>query len=205
MELVKAHAPITGEQIAEMLGLSRPTLRSDLALLVMLGLVDAKPKVGYTAGSAVHPGTLVSRKLQEMKVREVQAVPVIVKEYTTVHDAVVSLFMENVGNLIVADEEGCLSGVISRKDLLKFTLGNPSAATMPVSMVMTRVPNVIHAFPEDSVMDAARKMIHHQVDSLPIVVPFKGEPGAPPKWDIVGRVTKTIMTQILLELAAGSQ
>lgn len=187
-----------------MLGLSRPTLRSDLALLVMLGLVDAKPKVGYTPGSAMSPGSQASRKLLNTKVKDVQALPVIVKENASVGDAVVSLFMENVGSLIVVDDQGCLSGIISRKDLLKFTFGNTNAATMPVSMVMTREPNVIHVSPDESVIDAAKKMIHHQVDSLPVVVPSKLEQiGGLPRWDVVGRVTKTIMTKILLDMAVG--
>ncbi|MGF9710500.1 CBS domain-containing protein [Paenibacillus sp. JMULE4] len=204
VELVKANAPITGEQIAEMLGLSRPTLRSDLALLVMLGLIDAKPKVGYTPGSAMSPGLHASRKLLNTKVKEVQALPVIVKENASVGDAVVSLFMENVGSLIVVDDQGCLSGIISRKDLLKFTFGNTNAATMPVSMVMTREPNVIHVLPDESVVDAAKKMINHQVDSLPVVVPSKLEQaGGIPRWDVVGRITKTIMTKILLDMAVG--
>nr|WP_280875166.1 MULTISPECIES: helix-turn-helix transcriptional regulator [unclassified Paenibacillus] len=204
VELVKANAPITGEQIAEMLGLSRPTLRSDLALLVMLGLVDAKPKVGYTPGSSMSPGSQASRKLLNMKVKEVQALPVVVKENASVGDAVVSLFMENVGSLIVVDDDGCLSGIISRKDLLKFTFGNTNAATMPVSMVMTREPNVIHISPDESVIDAAKKMIHHQVDSLPVVIQSKLESaGGLPRWDVVGRVTKTIMTKILLDIAVG--
>ncbi|MEK8132092.1 helix-turn-helix transcriptional regulator [Paenibacillus filicis] len=202
VELVKAHAPITGEQIAEQLGLSRPTLRSDLALLVMLGLIDAKPKVGYTAGSSVNTGTHVSRKLLALKIRDVQSIPVVVGEQASVHDAVVSLFMENVGSLIVIGEDGCLSGVISRKDLLKFTLGNTNAASMPVSMVMTREPNVIHVSPDESVIDAAHKMINHQVDSLPVVVPAKAEHvGGRTRWEVVGRITKTIMTQLLLDLA----
>lgn len=204
VELVKQHAPITGEQIAEMLGLSRPTLRSDLALLVMLGLVDAKPKVGYFPGSAVSSGGEVSRKLNNMKVKEIQAMPVIIRESSSVHDAVITLFMENVGSLIVVDEDSCLTGVISRKDLLKFTLGNQNASSMPVSMVMTREPNVIHVLPEDTVIDAARKMMNHQVDSLPVVVRSKQEAvlaQGKSRWEVVGRVTKTIMTQLLLELA----
>ncbi len=202
VELVKANAPITGEQIAEMLGLSRPTLRSDLALLVMLGLVDAKPKVGYTPGSSVNTGSQASRKLLGLKVRDVQAIPVVVRDQASVHDAVVALFLENVGSLIVVGEDGCLSGIISRKDLLKFTFGNASASSMPVSMVMTREPNVIHVTPEESVIDAANKMIHHQVDSLPVVVPVKSEEaGGRTRWEVVGRVTKTIMTKILLDLA----
>lgn len=203
VELVKSHAPITGEQIAEMLGLSRPTLRSDLALLVMLGLVDAKPKVGYTPGSAVSADSRTSQKLYNLKVKDVQSMPVVVRESASVHDAVVILFMENVGSLIVVDDDDCLSGIISRKDLLKFTMGNSNAVSMPVSMVMTREPNIIHVSQEESVVDAARKMINHQVDSLPVVVATKHEEtNGRPKWEVVGRITKTIMTKILLDLAA---
>jgi CBS domain-containing protein/biotin operon repressor len=205
VELVKQHSPITGEQIAEMLGLSRPTLRSDLALLVMLGLVDAKPKVGYTPGSSISAENQVSRRLQSLKIKDVQAMPVVVRESALVHDAVVTLFMENVGSLIVVDEESCLSGIISRKDLLKFTLGNHAASSMPVSMVMTREPNVVHVQPEDNVLDAARKMIHHQVDSLPVVVQIKQDvPQGRSRWEVVGRVSKTMMTQLLLDLASES-
>ncbi|CAG7648942.1 Transcriptional repressor CcpN [Paenibacillus allorhizosphaerae] len=185
-----------------MLGLSRPTLRSDLALLVMLGLVDAKPKVGYTPGSAVTPGSIAAQHLQQIKVKDVQSMAVVIREQSSVHDAVVQLFMEDVGSLVAVDDEGCMTGVISRKDLLKFTLGNTNAAAMPVSMVMTREPNVIHASPEESVIDAARKMINHQVDSLPVVVISKcSQADGRKRFDVVGRVTKTIMTKILLDLA----
>jgi CBS domain-containing protein len=201
--LVKQHAPITGEQIAEMLGLSRPTLRSDLALLVMLGLIDAKPKVGYFPGHQMAPEGFASRKLSGLKVKDVQAMPVIIRETTSVHDAVVTLFLEDVGGLIVANEEGSLTGVISRKDLLKFTLGNSAAGTMPVSLVMTRQPNIIYVSPEDSVLDAARKMILHQVDSVPVVTVLKDEAGQD-KLEVVGRMTKTTMTKVLLELAVQS-
>jgi CBS domain-containing protein len=187
-----------------MLGLSRPTLRSDLALLVMLGYVDAKPKVGYTPGSEISTANQSFRRLQGLKVKDVQSMPVVVRDSTSVHDAVISLFMENVGSLIVVDADSCLSGIISRKDLLKLTLGNTAAAMMPVSMVMTREPNVIHVQPDDLVMDAARKMINHQVDSLPVVVPAQTNNGqGRTRWEVVGRVSKTIMTQILLDLASG--
>ncbi|TBL67907.1 helix-turn-helix transcriptional regulator [Paenibacillus thalictri] len=199
IQLVKQHAPVTGEQIAEMLGLSRPTLRSDLALLVMLGLVDAKPKVGYFLGTEMASGGQASQRLNGLKIKDVQAMPVIVRETTSVHDAVVTLFLENVGSLIVADDDGYLSGVISRKDLLKFTLGNPSASTMPVSLVMTRQPNIIYVQPEEAILDAARKMIHHQVDSLPVVTVAKNG-----KQEVVGRITKTTMTKVLLDIAAES-
>lgn len=198
VRLVKRHAPITGEQIAEMLGLSRPTIRSDLSLLVMLGHLNAKPKVGYFLGTKSDGEGVGESGAAQLKVKAVQALPVIIRESATVHDAVVTLFMENVGSLVVNDEAGALAGVISRKDLLKVTLGNPGAATMPVSLVMTRHPNVFVTTPEETVLDASRKMIHHQVDGLPVVVPH---PDDPSKWEVVGRITKTTMTKLLAGLA----
>ncbi|MEF3307258.1 helix-turn-helix transcriptional regulator [Paenibacillus sp. GYB003] len=195
VRLVRLHAPITGEQIAEMLQLSRPTIRSDLALLVMLGHLDAKPKVGYFPGQASTRDEPGAAGIAMMKVKDVQSLPVVIRESATVNDAVVTLFMENVGSLIVADDSGALAGVISRKDLLKVTLGNPGASAMPVGLVMTRHPNVVTVSPDDTVLDAGRKMIHHQVDGLPVVV---RHPDDPAKWEVVGRITKTTMTKLLV-------
>ena len=47
VEIVKDNGPITGEKIAEKLGLTRATLRPDLAILTMAGFLDARPRVGY--------------------------------------------------------------------------------------------------------------------------------------------------------------
>lgn len=195
MEIVKKNAPITGEQIAEMLGVSRPTIRSDLSLLIMLGLLDAKPKVGYFLGTGVHSNAKSASKLSSLKVREVQAVPVIVLETSTVQDAVVTLFLENVGSLIVNDEQGVLAGIVSRKDLLKLAIGNPNAGNMLINMVMTRRSKIITVTPEDTVVDAAKKMIHYEVDSLPVITAGSDE-DLP---EVVGRISKTTITQVLVQ------
>lgn len=47
IEIVKENGPITGEQIAERLNLTRATLRPDLSILTMSGYLDARPRVGY--------------------------------------------------------------------------------------------------------------------------------------------------------------
>jgi CBS domain-containing protein/biotin operon repressor len=203
VEYIKTHAPITGEQIAEMLGISRPTIRSDLTILVMLGYIDAKPKVGYFLGKTQMQDSVLSLKLEELKVKDIQSIPIVVRDASTVHDAVVTLFLENVGSLIVTDQEGTLVGIVSRKDLLKVTLGNSNASAMPISLVMTRQPNIITVGPDDSVLEAARKLIHHQVDSLPVVTSIKLSNGQE-RMEVVGRVTKTNMTHLLLDLATTS-
>lgn len=199
IDIVKKRAPISGEQIAESLLLSRPTIRSDLSVLVMLEYIDAKPKVGYFPGKKASSGLGSSYLLQETKVKAIQSLPIIIRETTTIQDAVVTLFLQDVGTLIICDVDGKLTGVASRKDFLKVTLGNPGAVSMPVSMVMTRQPKVVTIFPDDTVLDAAHKMIFHEVDSLPVVVPSSAE-DAGTKLDVVGRLTKTSIIKLLLEL-----
>lgn len=197
MALVRKSAPVTGEQIAEQLGLSRPTIRSDLAVLIMLGLLDAKPKVGYFPGAAAQPQGEVRRMLLDLKVKDIQSRPVNIREASTVQDAVVAMFLENTGSIFVTDEQNWLQGIVSRKDLLKVILGNPGSAAMPVSLVMTRKANLVTVGPEEPVLDAASKMIRHEVESLPVVVavPDKSE------IEVIGRVSNSTMTRILVEWA----
>ena len=47
IKLVKEGQPITSEALAEKLGVTRAALRADLAILTMIGILDARPKVGY--------------------------------------------------------------------------------------------------------------------------------------------------------------
>lgn len=198
IELVKKNAPITGEQIAESLKTSRTTIRNDLSVLVMLEYIDAKPKVGYFPGKKAAERSGSSHLLQETKVSDIQSIPVIIRETSTIQDAVVTLFLQDVGTLIICDADGKLAGVASRKDFLKVTLGNPGAVSMPVSMVMTRQPKVVTVSPEASVLEAAHKMIFHEVDSLPVVVPVPNE-DAGPRPEVIGRLTKTSIVKLLLE------
>jgi predicted transcriptional regulator len=199
IELVKKHSPITGEQIAECLGISRPTIRSDLSVLVMLGYIDAKPKVGYFLGKVMTSEGQLNEKFMNLKVKDVMNRPVVIAENATVNDAVISLFVENTGFLTVTDEQGALSGMVSLKDLLKVTLGNPNAAAIPISMVMTRLPRLALVSPDNSLLEAAKKMLDHQVGGMPVVISH----GDRNRHEVVGRITKTNMTQALVDLTSG--
>ncbi|MBW5446840.1 CBS domain-containing protein [Cohnella sp. CFH 77786] len=201
IELVQKHAPVTGEQIAESLGVSRPTIRSDLSVLIMLGHLDAKPKVGYFLGKEQTAVGKLKDKLLTLKVKDRMSRPVAITEQATVNDAVIELFMENTGMLAVTDSQGLLSGMVSLKDLLKVTLGNPGAAGIPISMVMTRLPRIATIGPEDTLWEAAKKMLEHQVGGLPVVKPADGSADRS-RLEVVGRITKTSMTQVLVDLSS---
>ncbi len=198
IDLVQKHGPITGEAIAKTFHLSRAALRADLTVLVMAGMLEAKPRVGY---SYAFPEFITERRndIFSAKVGEYQSLPVILEENTSVYDAIVAMFTEDTGTIFIIDEDGSLTGLISRKDILKQTLGTSDLHKIPVKIIMTRSPNLITICPDDTVLVAARRIIAHQVDSLPVVVEEKNDVGKT-IIRVVGRFTKTNVALIFSEI-----
>lgn len=115
IEIVKTNEPISGDNIASQLGLTRPTLRNDLSILTMTGVLDARPKVGYIySGAKIEP--LLYEKLFSTKVEELMFPAIFVQANTSLKEAVTTLFMYDVGSLYVQDDSKNLIGVLSRKD-----------------------------------------------------------------------------------------
>jgi CBS domain-containing protein len=196
LAIVRDQGPITGEHIADHLGLTRATLRPDLAILTMAGFLEARPRVGYFyAGKKT--GQIFGDQFRKMLVREYKAVPIVIAENTSVYDAIVMMFMEDVGSIFVVREGGLLTGVVSRKDLLKVAIGNQDTREVPVSLAMTRMPNIVTVTGDDSVYDAAKKLIDFQIDSCPVVRPLD-ETGR--NLEVIGRFTKTTIAKVFVEL-----
>ncbi|HET7657950.1 MAG TPA: helix-turn-helix transcriptional regulator [Bacillales bacterium] len=195
LQIVKDNGPITGEQIAERLGLTRATLRPDLAILTMAGFLDARPRVGYFF-SGKTGSQLLTDKLKKVKVKEFQSIPVVVEQSSPVYDAITTMFLEDVGTLFVVDKKGHLAGVLSRKDLLRASLGNRDLTSIPVNIIMTRMPNITMCTKDDLVIDVARWLIEKQIDGLPVV---KKEPEG---FEVIGRITKTNITKAFVEMAS---
>lgn len=190
VEIVKENQPISGDSIASQLGLSRATLRSDLSILTMTGLLDARPKVGYFyTGQSVEP--LLYEKLYNTKVADVMIPPLLIEQGVSVYEAVTSLFMYDVGSLYVKSIGDELIGVVSRKDLLRFAISNTNLEKTPIAMIMTRMPNVVTATPDQTILSAGNLLLQHEVDTLPVVAEVGSK-------KVVGKITKTkIMTYFI--------
>lgn len=197
--IVKESGPITGEKIAEMLSVTRAALRPDLAVLTMSGFLEAKPRVGYTFRTEGAENQ-IRRALNQYRVRDIQSIPVIVKENCSIYDAIVTLFVEDTGSIFIVDNDNYLSGVVSRKDFLKTTLGQADIHKVPVSVIMTRMPNIVTTNIEETVIDAVKKVVEHEIDSLPVVRCFLDAEGDE-KLEVVGKVTKTNIARLLLDIA----
>ena len=193
IEIVKESEPITSEQIASMLNVTRATLRSDLAILTMTGILDARPKVGYFY-SGINKLNLVGDDIKNKKVEEIRSIPVIAKKDDSLYEVLVNMFLSDVGSIFIIDEEESLCGIVSRKDLLKATIGGADMNKMPIGMIMTRTPNIITVEKEESVIIVAKKIIEHEIDSIPVVENIDG------KTRVVGKISKTNITRLFLEI-----
>ncbi|HHY30650.1 MAG TPA: helix-turn-helix transcriptional regulator [Syntrophaceticus sp.] len=201
IEIVKENTPITGEKIANKLNVRRATLRPDLAVLTMAGLLEARPRVGYFY-SGKTPYMLIAEEIRHLKVMEVKSIPVVVTEDASVYDAIVALFTEDVGTLFIVTNDSCLVGAVSRKDLLKVALGQGDLHKIPVQVVMTRLANIITVSGEESVYDAASKLVVHEVDALPVVEVIS-EDSDREMLKVIGRFTKTTVVRIFVEMGEG--
>ncbi|MCM1990802.1 helix-turn-helix transcriptional regulator [Oceanirhabdus seepicola] len=194
IELVKENQPITSEQIASKLKVTRATLRPDLAILTMSGILDAKPKVGYIYANKPSYSMLYDY-LNETKVEKVMTKAILLNEDEWVYDGIVTLFLNDTGTLYV-ENDGKLVGAVSRKDFLKTAMGGSDLHKIPLGIIMTRMPNIVYTTKEQSVYEAAKKIIEHEIDSLPVIDNSSDSDG----FRVIGKISKTNITKILIDL-----
>ena len=180
--MLKEKSLLSGDEIAQNLNITKSALRTDFSILTTLKLITSKQNKGYS----------YNNKCTTIKVRDCMSPQNSIDIRTSVYDAIIHLFNYDLGTLVVVENEK-LVGIISRKDLLKATLNKKNIEKTPVSMIMTRMPNIVHCFEEDNIIEAIEKLIKHEIDSLPVLRKEKG------KLSLVGRFTKTNVTKLFYQ------
>ncbi len=196
IDIVKNQEPITSENIASLLNVTRSTLRTDLSILTKMHILEARPKVGYCyLGDSLPSKT--SSEYAKVAVEELMSRSVAVDEKTSIYDAIVTMFLEDTGTIFVLSN-GYLAGVISRKDFIKSAVGGADMKTIPVGIMMSRMPNIIMTTPEETVLSVARKIIEHEVDCLPVVEQESDDKEI--RYKVIGRISKTNITDLYVEM-----
>ena len=198
IKLVKEGQPVTSEMLATKLGVTRAALRADLAILTMTGILDARPKVGYVY-IGKNANEVILDKLVKVSARDIMSKAITVSESTTVYDAIVFIFLNDVGTLFI-ENSGVLVGAVSRKDFLKIAIGGTDIHKVPVGVIMTRMPNIICGYTEDSAYSLAKKIIEHEIDSIPIVEKMVINDNEKIDYKIIGKISKTNITKLFVKL-----
>ena len=176
-----------------------------MAILKRAGYISAKPKVGYyysqnhdNANSISNPKAEAGKCFSRMLVHDWMGVPSVIPPTVSAFDASAELFMRDVGSLFISSEAEGLIGVVSRKDLLRIAISGSDMKTIPITMVMSRTPNLVFIYDNESLFHAAKLMKMHEIDSLPVVERCETEGKHILK--VIGRITKTTIVKALVSL-----
>ncbi|EJO05569.1 CBS domain-containing protein [Oenococcus oeni] len=192
INMLKQTSPLTSEKIAGNLELSVSTIRPDLRFLTSVEILNARPKVGYEfKGNQLL--NFDYDHIYQTPISEILLPTTEIKASDTLQVAVGKLFLKDVGSLYVVNEKGDLVGLISRKDLLRASLNNSNVQSMMASIIMTRMPNIITATPDMSVIEAGKLLLLHKVDSLPAVDKQSSR-------HAIGKITKNRIFQHFIEI-----
>ena len=186
IDIVKKYQPITGKEIGERLYLTRSALRTDFSILTGMKILESKPKIGYS---------YIEKKDSE-KVKDIMGPSITVDTNLSVYETILNIFSKDVGTIFITDQ-GSLVGVVSRKDLLKIAIGRTDIEKIPINIIMTRMPNIIYAEEDETILESLKKLIKHQIDSLPVV--RIEEKGGKKIYHTVGRLTKTNIAKLFME------
>ena len=197
IEIVKERQPVKSNEISELLNINRATIRPDLKILTMMGILEAKRKVCYyyTGRSLLH---ILGSYIKTINVMDIQTEPTVVEESSSIYDGIITMFTKNAGTLYVVDGK-YLSGIVSRKDFIKAMIGRKEVESLPIPMIMTRMPNIIYLEPTESVYDAAYKTMFYEVESLPIVTKEIDEKGVS-RLVLIGKVSRTNITRYVVNM-----
>ena len=197
IEIVKERQPVKSNEISELLNINRATIRPDLKILTMMGILEAKRKVGYyyTGRSLLH---ILGSYIKTINVMDIQTEPTVVEESSSIYDGIITMFTKNAGTLYFFDGK-YLSGIVSRKDFIKAMIGRKEVESLPIPMIMTRMPNIIYLEPTESVYDAAYKTMFYEVESLPIVTKEIDEKGVS-RLVLIGKVSRTNITRYVVNM-----
>ncbi len=192
INMLKQTSPLTSEKIAGNLELSVSTIRPDLRFLTSVEILNARPKVGYEfKGNQLL--NFDYDHIYQTPISEILLPTTEIKASDTLQVAVGKLFLKDVGSLYVVNEKGDLVGLISRKDLLRASLNNSNVQSMMASIIMTRMPNIITATPDMSVIEAGKLLLLHKVVSLPVVEKQSSR-------HAIGKITKNRIFQHFIEI-----
>jgi CBS domain-containing protein len=85
----------------------------------------------------------------------------------SIKEAIALMDAQNIGALIVLDEDQQLVGIISERDIIRAFVRREDVLSLPVSQLMTT--KVITGVPQDDIHSISNLMTEHRVRHLPIL------------------------------------
>lgn len=112
---------------------------------------------------------------------------VTVTPNTLVEEAATILIEENIGSLVVVDEDGQLEGILTSTDFVRIVKESHPKAETTVGRYMTE--DVVTVSAQDSIQEAADRIIEYGFHHLPVVDNTEGVIGMLSTTDITAYIS----------------
>lgn len=112
---------------------------------------------------------------------------------TLVEDAAEILLEKQIGSLVVVDSHNQLQGILTSTDFVRIVANSQPKANTTVERYMT--DQVVTVGAQDSIRDAADKMITYDIQHLPVIDAEEG---------VIGMLSTTDLTAYLSDVEAPS-
>ncbi len=93
--------------------------------------------------------------------------PIIAKDYTPVEEIARLMNENNIGSVMIVDPSGCLTGIITERDLIFAIANGKIGKNLPAYMIMTENPITIE--PDAPIDEALKKMRENNIRHLPVI------------------------------------
>lgn len=109
------------------------------------------------------------KRLVELKARNIMSSPAVTLPITSsLYEVVEKMCKENIGSVLIVDENGKISGIITERDIIyAASRGLFKKEDIKVESLMSK--NVITVSEESSIYEAIEKMRAHNIRHLPVV------------------------------------
>ncbi len=98
---------------------------------------------------------------------------IVCNDQTTILEAATQMDEDDIGSLVVVDDEGCLAGIITRFDLLRAQVAAEDWSGRPVAAYMSR--QVITVPPSALLMDVARLLVENRIQRVVVAEETHGK------------------------------
>ncbi|HDD25502.1 MAG TPA: CBS domain-containing protein [Acidilobales archaeon] len=93
--------------------------------------------------------------------------PIVIKRDTTIEEAAKIMGENNIGSLMIVNEEGALEGIVTERDMIYAIAENKVGKGLPIWTIMTENPITIK--PKALITEAVKIMRDANIRHLPVV------------------------------------
>ena len=116
--------------------------------------------------------------------------PITAKPTTPLWEVARKMYENNIGSILIVDEDGKLSGIITRRDLLYLLASGIAARNPPAGAVMST--SVITASPKEQVIKILGRMRKLGIRHIPVVDDDMRPLGVISLWDLANLILSCI-------------